>query len=75
MSEFGGLWKQPNNPACTKRVKVTKRVSLRNSHYCENSDTFSESWALYEGKESVVMTLYFIYFVFFLFFIFFQTCS
>lgn len=28
MSEFGGFWKRPNNPACTKNVKVFKMLKL-----------------------------------------------
>ena len=35
MSEFGGLWKQQNNPACTKSV------SLHNAevgHYTEEEE-------------------------------------
>ena len=28
MSEFGGLWKHPNNPACTKSVRVFRLLKL-----------------------------------------------
>ena len=73
MSEFGGLWKQQNNPASTKRVTVSKRVRVfvivTISHYYEDADTFSESWTLYQGKKSVVMTLSLISFVFFFYFL------
>ena len=28
MSEFGGLWKHPNNPACAKSVKSLQNVEV-----------------------------------------------
>ena len=28
MSEFGGPWKQQNNPACTKSVRVFTKLKL-----------------------------------------------
>ena len=51
MSEFGGLWKQQINPACTKSVRVfimlkldtTKKKKKKKSSSCW-------SWTLYERR-------------------------
>ena len=39
MSEFGGLWKHQNNPACTKSVKSLQNVEVGLYAKEEHGDT------------------------------------
>ena len=60
MSEFGGLWKQQNNPACTKSVGVFIILKLdtteEEEEYTEGTnlgDTASDSFPLFCLRETI----------------------
>ena len=42
MSEFGGLWKHQNNPACTKKEKKKKGHCLQNVEVAQNTEEEEE---------------------------------
>ena len=40
MSEFGGLWKHQNNPACTKKCQAQSLQNVEVRHYTEEEGIY-----------------------------------
>ena len=40
MSEFGGLWKHQNNPACTKKWQAQSLQNVEVRHYTEEEGIY-----------------------------------
>ena len=52
MSEFGGLWKQQNNPTCTKSVSLDYVAVV---HYTQEDEVKARQ----QGEDSVIFPPFF----------------